>query len=46
MSGGSPFILKKYVSRIRFEGILGYLCYIVQKDIGCYYGLFHKRKMR
>ena len=45
MSVGSPFILNKYMSRIRFEVILGYLRYRVQKDVRYYDGFFHMRKI-
>ena len=45
MSGGAPFILTKYTSRTRFEGIPGYLRYIDQKDVGYYDEFFHMRKM-
>ena len=45
ISGGAPFRLNKYMSRTRFEGILGSLHYIDKKDVGYYYGLFHMCKM-
>ena len=45
MSGGAHFRLNKYMSRIRFEGILGYLRYRVQRDVAYYYGFFHMHTM-
>ena len=45
MFGGSPFILNKYMSRNRFEVILGCLHYTDQKYVEYYYGFFHMRKM-
>ena len=41
MSGGAPFIINKYMSMTRFEGILGSLRYIDQEYIECYDGFFH-----
>ena len=45
MSGYAPIRLIKYMSRTRFEGILGSIHYKVQKDVGCYDGFFYMRKM-
>ena len=45
MSGGAPFILDKYISRNRFEGILGSLHYIDQNYVEYYDGFFHMNKM-
>ena len=45
ISVGEPFRLNKYMSRTRFEGILGYLNYTDQNDVECYDGLFHMSKM-
>ena len=45
ISGCETFRLNKYMSRTRFEEILGYLRFRVQKDVGYYDGLFHVRKM-
>ena len=45
MSGYAPIRLIKYMSRTRFEGILGSIHYKVQKDVGCYDGFFNMRKM-
>ena len=45
MSGEAPFRLNKYKSRTRFEGILGYICYIDQNDVEYYDGFFHMRKI-
>ena len=42
---GSTFRLNNYMPRTRFEGILGYLHYMVQKDVGYYDGLFHMRQL-
>ena len=44
MFGGAPFRLNKYMSRTRFEGILGSLRYGVQKDVEYYDGFFCMRK--
>ena len=45
MSGGAPFRLNKYVSRTRFEVILGYICNIYQNDVEFYDGFFRMCKM-
>ena len=45
MYGVLPFIINNYMSRTRFEGILGYLRYRVQKDVGYYDGFFNMYKM-
>ena len=46
MSGGrAPFRLDKYMSRTRFEGILGSILYRYQKGVGYYDGFFHMHKM-
>ena len=45
MSGGAPFRINKYMSSTRFEEIIGYLCYILQKDVGYCDGLLHIRKI-
>ena len=45
MTVGMPFRLNKYMSRTRFEGILGFLCYTYQKYVEYYDGFFHMRKM-
>ena len=45
MTGGAPFGLNKYISRTRFEGVLGPLHYKVQNDVGYYDAFFHMRKI-
>ena len=45
ISVGEPFRLNKYMSRTRFEGILGFLRYKVKKDVGYSAGFFHMHKM-
>ena len=45
MSVGDPFMFNKYISRTRFELILGYIHYIVQKYVGCYDSFFHMSKI-
>ena len=45
MSGGAPFRLNKYMSRTRFEGILGSLRYTDKKDVEYYDGFFHMRQI-
>ena len=46
MYGSESFRLNKYMSRTRFEGILGYLRYIYKKDVEYYDGFFHIIKMK
>ena len=45
MSEGAPFVLNKYMSRTRFEGILSSLCYTYKKDVEYYDGFFHMNQM-
>ena len=45
MSGGAPFRINKYMSRNRFEGILGSLRYTDQKNIEYYDRFFHMRQL-
>ena len=45
MSGGAPFRLDKYMSRTRFEVILGYLHYTDQNNVEYYDWFFHMHKM-
>ena len=45
ISGGAPFRLDKYISRIIFEGILGSLRYRDKKYIEYYDVFFHMRQM-
>ena len=46
LSGGAPFKINKYMLRTRFEGILGSLGCIYQKDVEYYDGLFHMHKWK
>ena len=45
MSEGAPFRIKTYMSRNRFEGILGSICYTDQKYVECYDEFLRMRKM-
>ena len=45
MFGGAPLRPNKYMSGTKFEVIVGSLCHIFQKDVGCYDGFLHMRKM-
>ena len=45
MSGGAPFILNKYMSKTRFEGILFLLCYTDRKNVEYNDGFFHMCQM-
>ena len=45
MSGGTPLRINKYMTSTGFEGILVYLRYTYQKDVGYYDEFFHMRKM-
>ena len=45
IDGGTPFRLNKYMSRTRFEGILGSLHYTDQKYVEYYDGFFNMRQM-
>ena len=45
MSRGAPLRINDFMSRNRFEGILGYICYTDQKDVEYHDGFFQMRKM-
>ena len=45
MSEGAPFRLNKYISRMRFYGILLSLRYADRKDAQYNDGFFHMRQM-
>ena len=46
MSRGAPFRINKYMSRNRFEEILGFISYTYQKGVEYYDGFFHMHKMK
>ena len=45
MYGGVTFKIINYMSRTRFEGIIGYLYYTDKKDVEYYDGFFHMRQI-